>query len=278
MDGVSVGMGCKACHLDSDKGGTASASCLNSRVSKSWAAAGVAALSLGKLMSSPRAPSNCPALHLPSACAPIDHAMSPALLVYAKGRYKDGSVHTCKFNKYSHTLLPEIAWGLCADSALRAVLRYQAFSWSGCCAGTLVLACSDDATCQHVLRQQDSDQNGKNNTSRSCSARSWWLVCSSGCSCRLALPACRMAKSAAQWCGVVQACAHSKAHAAMSPRPRKTCTSGMLSHTEYNRNRVLVAFVLCTVVGMESNMVQHGLPHHSGWWCEQTSLCFGRRQ
>ncbi len=149
---------------------------------------------------------------------------------------------------------------------------------SSCCAGPHVLAWRKDVPCQHALRQQVPGWQGVNNTSRSSSARSWWLLCASGCSCRLAVPACRMAKSAAQWCGVVQACAHSKAHAAMSPRPRKTCTSGMLSHTDYNRNRVLVAFVLCTVVGMESNMVQHGLPHHSGWWCEQTSLCFGRRQ
>ncbi len=100
MDGVSVGMGCKACHLDSDKGGTASASCLNSRVSKSWAAAGVAALSPGKLMSSPRAPSNCPALHLPSACTPIDHAMSQHCL---EDRYQGSSVHTCKLHTYDHT-------------------------------------------------------------------------------------------------------------------------------------------------------------------------------
>ena len=81
-------MGCKADHLDSDKGGTASASCLNSRVSKSWAAAGVAALSPGRLMSSPRAPSNCPALHLPSACTTIDHATSQHCLFTQKADTK----------------------------------------------------------------------------------------------------------------------------------------------------------------------------------------------
>ena len=136
---------------------------------------------------------------------------------------------------------------------------------SSCCAGPHVLAWRKDVPCQHALRQQVPGWQGVNNTSRSSSARSWWLLCASGCSCRLAVPACRMAKSAAQWCGVVQACAHSKAHAAMSPRPRKTCTSGMLSshacHTQSTTGTESLWLLCCA--------------QWLGWratWCNMDSL------
>ena len=40
-----------------------------------------------------------------------------------------------------------------------------------------------------------------------------------------------------------------------------------LPHTKYNSNRVLMAFVLCTVVELESNMMQQGIgQQHFGTW------------
>ena len=71
-----------------------SASLASITMSRSLAAAGVAALIPGRLMSRPRPANSCPALHCPSACT-TTYALAPMHDVF----YNHSFIHTHTYNR-----------------------------------------------------------------------------------------------------------------------------------------------------------------------------------